>query len=801
MGNKIKTMYVVHHSHTDIGYTALQERVLDGHTDYIRTVLELMRKKENEDFRWNCETCFCVEQFLKQASEEEKKEFWTLVRDGKIGLSMNYLNFNDLADASVLSKKLSAIRKAAERFGAETKTAMCADINGISMGQRDAMIENGTEFLYMNIHCHHGMYPLFENQSAFRWENEQGKSLLVWNGEHYNLGNVLGIQPNPGKSNMEETFFGIEKKGREKDDIELLKENIDEYIEECEREGYAYDFIIASVSGVFSDNAPPSLQILETIQAYQKRYPHGIRLQMVSLSELYAFIQDKLADVPVYRGDLTDWWSNGIGTTPRAVKHFKDAQRIYHLCERLDGSVMEKYPELSAQAEDNLLLYAEHTWGHSASVRNPYETMVSDLSIRKNSYASKAHEASSAMLNHLTKDMGDCMRYYNLNGSLKVINPSGAAGKLPVSFYIETNLQCGERVINAKTGEVLKTQVSAHPRGMMVSFVDCFEAGETKEYRYEKTEIKTEKINKRKAYAGSDGVKDIINDYDTVSYKLPYEYENKWFRLTYRSGAGITDFQDKTTGRSLMKEGSVPFFTPIYEQTKIHREPYTNDVFEARERQLLGRNIRGKNAVCTAGRLEDICCTDRGDVFTQLCFTYELPGTIGCFVFVKFYEDIPRIDYKLQIGKTLSLDIESVYMPLSVSLGEQHIYLKKGTEAFRPGIEQIPGSCMEYYMSDAGIAYVGQDKSICIQNWDTPLIYFGEMRHHPIKLCDGSQEDNDRDAYSWIMNSTWETNFTLELAGFGEFCYTLYMTEQTDGKKVMEEMDERQYLPYALLTE
>ena len=96
MGNRIHTLYVVHHSHTDIGYTDLQENVLDLQTDNIRDVIRLLRSPENREFRWNCETLFIVERFLEEADEEERKEFFACVRRGNIGISLNYLNFNDL---------------------------------------------------------------------------------------------------------------------------------------------------------------------------------------------------------------------------------------------------------------------------------------------------------------------------------------------------------------------------------------------------------------------------------------------------------------------------------------------------------------------------------------------------------------------------------------------------------------------------------------------------------------------------------------------------------------------------------
>ena len=156
MAHSIKTVYVIHHSHTDIGYTDLQERVIDTQANYIKTVLSMMEQPANAGFRWNCETLFCVEEFWKSAMAEEQAAFLRLAAEGKIGLSANYLNFNDLVDCSVYRERLNRWQQYLGAHGAAMRTAMMADINGISMGYRDAMLAEGVEFLFMNIHCHHG---------------------------------------------------------------------------------------------------------------------------------------------------------------------------------------------------------------------------------------------------------------------------------------------------------------------------------------------------------------------------------------------------------------------------------------------------------------------------------------------------------------------------------------------------------------------------------------------------------------------------------------------------------------------
>ncbi len=767
MGRQIKHVYIVHHSHTDVGYTDLQEQVIYNQVNNIRNVIAIVKKGEEEnrperDFKWNCETWYCVEQFLKSAAPEEKEDFFRLARKGNIGISANYLNFNDLVDCGMLERRTARLQALFTEAGFPVKTAMCADINGISLGARDVLIRNGIDFLYTNIHTHHGMYPLYQNQKPYFWENEEGGRLLVWSGEHYNLGNALGIVFHKNVNFMTENYFGKEKAPTA---LETLHRNLLTSIGEYEENGYPYDFYITSVSGVFSDNAPANPAILAAIHEFNRQFGEEVTLQMVTLQELYDLIRDKVVDAPVYRGAINDWWGNGVGSTPYAVKHYKEALRLAHICDHLEEKTGVKDERLRETGEDNALLYAEHTWGHSATVTNPYDTMVTNLDIRKTSYASKAHEAAAMRKSGQCHLLGDILRYYNSCGQVKAVSMSSRKGVFPVEFYVETMSLPAVRVTDCQTGETPAVQLSAHPRGVLVSFLAEFEPMEEKIFSYEEIARKEEKLYTRTAWVGAERVRDIVNDYDSESYRLPYALENEWFRIGYRIGEGITTFYHKKAGAEMLKEGLENFFTPVYECTEIR-----NGVYE--ERRLLGRNVRGLHAAQYQGDLQDIRILDHGPVL-------EREGPCHSSVIIKLYRNLPRVEFTYRIAKTISENIESVYLPLGLELPGSDIHIHNGGVPMRPGVDQLPGSNMEYYMADEGLLYQRGNEGILINTFDTPLLYMGQMEHHPIVLCDNKEENNHRPVYSWIMNNTWETNFKMDLSGFGEFCYALELREGT----------------------
>ncbi|MEG0318323.1 MAG: hypothetical protein RR627_00310, partial [Niameybacter sp.] len=83
--------------------------------------------------------------------------------------------------------------------------------------------------------------------------------------------------------------------------------------------------------------------------------------------------------------------------------------------------------------------------------------------------------------------------------------------------------------------------------------------------------------------------------------------------------------------------------------------------------------------------------------------------------------------------------------------------------------------------------------NILIQTKDAPMIYMGELTHHPVVLCNHKEENNHRDVYSWIMNNIWETNFKMDLSGITEFCYSLNMVEKVSPQESFKAMKDEDF--------
>ena len=795
MLNKPWTIFLIHHSHTDIGYTDRQDKIIRCHYDFIRQAIDILNdlhdhgKKENRGFVWQCENFWQVKNFYSHAPENYQRDFEKYVRSGEIGLSGNYLNLTELINYDVLSSRLSEAKAYGEKIGVPVTSGMTADINGYSWGYADALADNGIRNLFSCVHTHHGMFPLYKKQMPFYWSSPQDRSVLVWNGDHYHLGNAFYLAPHAGASGMIDDeirkisqsgmFLGAGEPECSEQEIEALSKRIERYLDNLEVEGYPYDFVPLMVSGCLTDNSGPNERVAERASVINDRFAGKLRLEMITLDRFFEHVRDHSHDIPVYSGDWPDWWADGVGSTPAAVKIFLDARRKYDLCKKLDPEGKLGNAASIASAEENLVLYAEHTWGYHSSISEPWDTYVNVLDHKKSAYAVNASSDVQSNLDLILRAKGEVTNSHDRLHRYKILNAHHMRCRMTAVAliegweYVEGSPVLPDtvfEVVNDGTGEALVSQTRRTSRGTEIEFQIDLEPHAERIVRVQHTREGKSLTIRNHAAVGAEGVSDILQPGGLQANEACVETDR--LCILFDQSEGIASVFDKSDGSELLRADRLHApFSGIYEVTDIRSSACD-------ERRRMGRNRKAASTRRYTSQLKDIQVTENGNVYTAMRLDYQLEGTKLYQVFLKIYKGFPRIDASVRLHKNSVWEPENLYVALPFTAGENEIkWIDKTGCAMRPGIDQLPGSNSEFYLLQNGIVMEGNSKSLLIAVKDAPLVKFGTLKAGPIRLCDGNDTRLNRsEAYSWVMNNFWETNFKVDLGGFYEFAYSVILT-------------------------
>ena len=776
--------YLIHHAHTDIGYTDRQEKIGWNHVKYLESVVDILREAESgktewKGFCWNVETFWMLERFLQRAKPAYISDFWRYVKEGKIGLSASYLNGTDLTDELVLRETLALEQRVAGENGVPLESAMTADINGYAWGYASILAEAGVKRLLSAVHTHHGYHAAGKKQSPFFWEGPDGKKLLVWQSEHYHLGNEINIHQY-SKQYGYMIRDGLPNTGLS--DWELSGRRLHAYARSLEKDGYPYSFCPILVSGLTTDNSPPGPRIIEFVHRWNAEYGSEIQLEMTTLDRFFAEVEQHAEGIPTLRGDWTDWWADGTCSTPDAVSHYKDAARKYRVCRALDPEGRTVSSELMETARYHLMLYAEHTWGFSSSISEPAHPFVNLLDMRKTMYAARAHEAVSDCLDTLCERLGETPMVIWKDYRLHVVNPNPA----PVTAVARTIFEIlfthrHFRLINEKTGEETPFQMVRVARGWQFNLQVKLEPMEHATYRVEEIEAPAPPMIGMTCDYGADGVYDLAfarhADPDRVC--TPFEMVTPFLHVRWEIGRGITSIYDRGRGRELITDPEETAFEPIYEITPVRTDPCT-------ERRRMGRNRKALHTRRDFGRLTDVRVMESGPILSRVIMTWELEGCKSTELILTAYGQMPRLDVDLRLHKESCLEPENLYLSLPFAGEDRVLYADKTGCVFRPRIDQLPGACAEYYETQNAAAWVDQGGALVIELPDAPMISMGPLPAHDIRLAGDPELKNTDRVYSWVMNNFWETNFKASLGGFHQFHYSLVLTDSTDPKQIFD---------------
>lgn len=738
--NKPWTVYILQHSHTDIGYTDRQEEITEHHIHYIKEAIDILNSRRSEGFKWICEGLWGVEQFWQQADEAYRHDFNRYVKEGGIGLSGNYLNMTEAISSDVLRAVLKKSHQFCHENGLEASSAMTADINGYSWGYADILAENGVQNLISFVHTHHGGYPTGRTQSGFWWEGPRGNRILTWVGEHYNMGNWTGLCPAYGES--PDSWLA---------EAERL---LPPYIEKLDQSEYPFPFCPLAVSGVFTDNAPPNEDIPHLVDAWNERYADRITLKMATLDEFFAAVRNSGVDLPVYRGDWTDWWADGMASTPLSLKLFRDAQRKYKLASLLDPAGQWTDDRLKQEAAYHLMMYAEHTWGYSTSVREPWDGMVNELDARKAAYATSAHVAVCKNLERIYKANGKQPKQRKVSQTYTVINPYDTAltDYVCLLHSFERDEDKTAVVVDAETSAVIPHQHCQTSRSQGVGVALTLQPHEKRLLRLQTCGEPAQ----------------LIHTVPDENWSINEQrVETPFYTLLFsETEGGLVSIKEKSSGMELLRsDRRYPAFLPIYEVTEVPDGRYC----EVRTSML--QNRRSEQTKRTTGRLKNIYVAESGLLRSQIKLCYDVDGTTFFELLYTFYKDLPRFDVSVRMNKNSIWEPENLYITLPFTKAEDELWVEKTGAVLRPGIDQLPGSCIDFYSIQSGMAFIGKGTGVAVSCTDTPLIWLGKLDVHSNTGYEGCHEHNRAELYSWVMNNFWETNFKASLGGFYEFTY------------------------------
>jgi hypothetical protein len=396
-------IFLLPHSHVDIGYTALQADVEKKQNANIETGLRLARATADypagAQFKWNVEVLWPVDNYLRDCSAKQREDFIAVVRSGQIGLDALYGNtLTGLCRPEELLNLMGYATRLSKACGVPIESAMISDVPGYTWSTVSAMAQAGVKYFSFapNYFDRMGATMKEWQNRPFWWKGPDGKNrVLCWcPSRGYALGHLIG----EGKA---------------------LARFLPDYLVELETNAYPYDISYLRWN-VHGDNGSPDEQLSDVVRDWNARYIYPrlvISTTAAAFREFEARYGDKL---PEFTGDYTPYWEDGAASSALETAMNRATDERLVQAEAL-WAIRNPGPFPAGdfqQAWRNALLYSEHTWGAHNSISQPDLPFVRDQWAVKRGFALEADKLSQELLSKAsdgahTNEEGGLIDVYN----------------------------------------------------------------------------------------------------------------------------------------------------------------------------------------------------------------------------------------------------------------------------------------------------------------------------------------------------------------------------------------------------
>ena len=729
-------IYLVQHTHTDIGYTRSQTEILAEHLRYIDYVLDYCDQTddypEETQFRWTCEASWPVREYLQNRPAAQIERLKKRVKEGRIELTGMMFNMSEITGEASYVDFVQVLGQFQDE-GLPVRTAMQNDVNGFAWCLVDYFRDTGVEYLSMGTHGHKALIA-FEHPMLFWLESPAGNRLLAFRADHYMTGNMWGI-PNT--------------------DLTALESEVFSYLHGLMEKGYPYDRIAVQYSGYMTDNSPPALAALSLIQEWNTKYLWP-KLRSAVASEFLDEMKSRHAsDFPVYRAAWPDWWSDGFGSAARETAAARKTQAemianmgLFSMAQLAGAQLPRSIDQQIRAVQEALLFFDEHTFGAAESISEPMSVNSQVQWMQKAAYVWEAVK-NSRLLTEFALGLLQPYLIRSVNPSITVFNTLNWKRSGLVEVYIDNEILPADgsfRIVDERNQDIPAHLLNSRSDGNYWAFW----VNDIPAFGYKTLHIKMSA--------------DPQQTESALSASSPV-LENQYYRLVLNPQKGaISSLYDKELQQELIDPDSEwQFGQLIYEKTFTRGQL---DLFTLETVERKGWHTISMGTVTRNPIWKSITVRGQSEGFDQ---------AEGILLEIRLFEQEKRLELHYSACKESVYDPEGVYVAFPFLMPDAVMHYEVQGGSVQPGRDQIPGSSSDWNTFQNYIRLHNDRGQIVWGSSEMPLVHLGDINLGRFQYIAHVEKPH---IYSWPMNNIWVTNFKASQEGCMTWSY--YLTSSPD---------------------
>jgi hypothetical protein len=351
----VKEIIVVFKTHFDIGYTHRVKDIVQYYrTEMIDRALKTMDASQSlpseEQFKWTCPGWVMskvMEPWPGQTEERRKKLDETFSKGRFITHAMPFTVETDVCEPEVLTRGLGFASRLSRQYGLPLpQSAKVTDMPSHSGELATVLANAGVKFLHIGCNWPSGYV---QTPGLFWWEGPDGSRILTFYSSIYGTATGLNWPSGWGKG---EHFVG-----------QGLLPPAD------------WPYKVWPAIFVTMDNSgPPKEKDLKALFDEAREKLPGVKIRMGTMDDFAKAILAEHPRLPIVKKEMPDTWIHGFMSDPGGSKLSRESAPLLEADEVLNtqlktwGLPVSSIADSLARAYELMALYAEHTWGGSASV-------------------------------------------------------------------------------------------------------------------------------------------------------------------------------------------------------------------------------------------------------------------------------------------------------------------------------------------------------------------------------------------------------------------------------------------------